>query len=282
VIKPRDWLSIRFYAGLAMRLLIVAGAVLMLLPFFWMVSTALRTSAGVFTYPPEWIPPDPQWGNFAKVTTVVPFWRGLVNTLILTLPPVVVGLLTSALAAYAFARLRFPGREALFGVLLATLMIPAAVTMVPTFVLFRELRWVDTFGPLIVPGLFGSAYSIFFMRQFFRTVPSELDEAATLDGCSPLQTFWLVLLPLAKAPLATLAVFGFLAGWNELLGPLIYLSRPDKFPLQLVLSEFQSLYYADWSLVMAGAVLASLPVIALYLVAQRYVVQGIASTGLKS
>jgi multiple sugar transport system permease protein len=263
------------------RGLVVVGAAGMLLPFFWMVSTALQTPAGVFTHPPEWIPADPQWGNFARVTQVVPFWRGLANTLILTLPPLVVGLLASAMAAFAFARLRFPGRDLLFGALLTTLMIPAAVTMVPTFILFRELRWIDTFLPLIVPGLFGGAFAIFFLRQYFRTIPVELDEAARLDGCTPLGTFWHVLLPLAKAPLATLAVFGFLAGWNEFMGPLIYLSRPERFPLQLVLAEFQSLYYSDWSLIMAGAVLASLPVIAVYVVAQRYVAEGIATTGLK-
>ena len=261
---------------------VLLGAAAMLLPFWWMVSTALQTPAGVFAQPPQWFPAQPRWENFWKVTSAVPFWRGLRNTLLLTIPPLAVGLLASALAAYAFARLRFPGREALFGALLATLMIPAAVPMVPLFVLFRELRWVDSFRPLIVPGLFGGAYAVFFLRQFFRTLPPDLDEAARMDGCNPWQTFWRVALPLAHAPLATLAVFGFLGGWNEFLGPLIYLNRAELFPLQLVLAEFQSLYYTDWSLIMAGATLASLPVIALYLVMQRYVAEGIAVTGLKS
>ena len=264
------------------RVLVFAGAATTLLPFWWMTVTALQTPGGVFAQPPEWFPSDPQWGNLWRVTVVVPFWRGLANTLLLTLPPLVVGLLMSALAAFAFARLRFPGREALFGALLATLMIPAAVTMVPLFVLFRELRWVDSFRPLIVPGLFGGAYAVFFLRQFFRTVPPDLDEASRIDGCNPWQTFWSVFLPLAHAPLATLAVFGFLAGWNEFLQPLIYLHSPERFPLQLVLAEFQSLYYTDWSLIMAGALLASLPVMVLYLAAQRYFVEGIAVTGLKA
>jgi len=269
--------GVRLLAGA----LVLVGAISTLVPFWWMLATSLETTAGVFAQPPRWFPPHPQWENYVKVTTVVPFWRGLGNTLLLTVPPLVVGLLVSALAAYAFARLRFPGREVLFGALLATLMIPGAVTMIPLFVLFRDLHWVDSFRPLIVPGLFGGAYSIFFLRQFFRTIPMELDEAARIDGCTPWQTFWWVILPLARAPLATLAVFGFLGGWNEFQGPLIYLSRAEQFPLQLVLADFQGLYYTDWALILAGATLASLPVILLYLVAQRYVTQGIATTGLK-
>jgi len=269
--------GVRLLAGA----LVLVGAISTLVPFWWMLATSLETTAGVFAQPPRWFPPHPQWENYVKVTTVVPFWRGLGNTLLLTVPPLVVGLLVSALAAYAFARLRFPGREVLFGSLLATLMIPGAVTMIPLFVLFRDLHWVDSFRPLIVPGLFGGAYSIFFLRQFFRTIPTELDEAARIDGCTPWQTFWWVILPLARAPLATLAVFGFLGGWNEFQGPLIYLSRAEQFPLQLVLADFQGLYYTDWALILAGATLASLPVILLYLVAQRYVTQGIATTGLK-
>ncbi len=260
----------------------VVGAVVMLLPFGWMLSTALQTPAEVFSQPPRWLPRAPQWGNFVQATTVVPFWQGVLNTLLITLPGLIGGLFASALAAYAFARLRFPGREMLFGTLLVTLMIPAAVTMVPLFVLFRELRWIDSFRPLIVPALFGGAYAIFFLRQFFRTLPADLDEASRIDGCSYWQTFWKILLPLAHAPVATLAVFGFLAGWNEFLAPLIYLSSPERFPLQLVLAEFQSLYYTDWSLMMAGATLASLPVMALYLVAQRYVAEGIALSGIKA
>lgn len=269
-------------AGAVGPALVVVGAGAMLLPFWWMVATSLQTPAGVFAQPPQWFPAHPRWDNLWRVTTVVPFWRGLVNTLFLTVVPLFAGLLTSALAAYAFARLRFPGREWLFGALLASLMIPGAVTMVPLFVLFRELRWINSFRPLIVPGLFGGAYAVFFLRQFFRTLPMELDEAARIDGCNPWQSFWRVALPLAHAPLATLGVFGFLAGWNDFLGPVIYLNSPERFPLQLVLSEFQSLYYTDWSLIMAGATLASLPVILLYLFAQRFVVEGIAATGLKA
>jgi len=268
--------------GLLARALVLAGAAATLLPFWWMVATALQSPAGVFREPPEWFPAHPRWENFARATEVVPFWRALGVTLLLTIPPVVGGLFTSALAAFAFARLRFPAREALFGGILATLMIPGAVTMVPLFVLFRELRWIDSFRPLIVPGLFGGAYAIFFLRQFFRTIPMDLDEAAILDGCTPWQCFARVVAPLAHAPLATLGVFGFLGGWNDFMGPLIYLSNPARFPLQLVLAEFQSLYYTDWSLIMAGASLTSVPVIALYLAAQRYVVEGIAVTGLKA
>ncbi|MBI3912564.1 MAG: carbohydrate ABC transporter permease [Armatimonadetes bacterium] len=265
----------------ALFLALALGAAATALPFWWMVSTSLQRPAEVYDWPPHWWPPAPQWENYARVMRVVPFGRAVLNTLILIVPPLGVGLLASALAGYAFARLRFPGREALFGLLLATLMIPGAVTLVPLFILFRELRWVDSFRPLIVPGLFGGAYAIFLMRQHFRSLPSELEDAARVDGCNPWQAFRLVMLPLAKPPVITLALLGFLGGWNEFLGPLIYLHSAEKFPLQLVLAEFQSLYYRDWTLIMAGAALASLPPIALFLVGQRSFVEGIAVTGLK-
>jgi len=262
--------------------LVLAGAALTLAPFAWMVLTSLKASEEVFRFPIVFLPDEPRWSNYLRAVTVVPFWRGLLNTLLLVLPALVVGLFASALAAYAFARLRFPGRDLLFGVLLGSMMVPAAVTMVPLFVLFRELRWLDSFRPLIVPGLFGGAYGIFLLRQFFRTLPPELEEAARMDGCNPLQTFVAVILPLSRPALATLAVFGFMGGWNDFMGPLIYLHSAEKFPLQLVLAEFQSLYYTDWTLVMAAAVLASLPVVLLFLFCQRYFVEGIALTGIKA
>jgi arabinooligosaccharide transport system permease protein len=260
---------------------LLAGALLTLAPFAWMVSTSLKTSAEVFQVPLVVWPARPLWSNYLRAVTVVPFGRGLLNTLFLVLPPLAVGLFLSALAAYAFARLRFPGREPLFAIVLGSMMIPGVVTMVPLFLLFRTLGWLDTYRPLMVPGCFGGAYGIFLLRQFFRTLPLELEEAARLDGCNPFQTFTTVILPLAKPGLATLAVFGFMGGWNDFMGPLIYLNSPERFPLQLVLAEFQSLYYTDWTLVMAASVLAGLPVLLLFLACQRYFVEGIALTGIK-
>lgn len=260
---------------------VLAGALLTLAPFAWMVLTSLKSSAEVFQVPLVVWPVRPLWSNYRLAVTVVPFGRGLLNTLVLVLPPLVVGLFLTALAAYAFARLRFPGREPLFAVLLGSMMIPGVVTMVPLFLLFRTLGWLDSYRPLIVPGCFGGAYGVFLLRQFFRTLPLELEEAARLDGCNPLQTFTAVILPLAKPGLATLAVFGFMGGWNDFMGPLIYLNSPEKLPLQLVLAEFQSLYYTDWTLVMAASVLAGLPVLLLFLFCQRYFVEGIALTGIK-
>jgi arabinooligosaccharide transport system permease protein len=261
---------------------VLAGALLTLAPFAWMVLTSLKRSDEVFRVPIAALPEHPLWSNYARAVTVVPFSRGVGNTLILVLPPLVVGLLATALAAYAFARLRFPGRELLFGILMGTMMIPGAVTMVPLFILFRDLNWLDTYRPLILPACFGGAYGIFLLRQFFRTLPGELEEAARIDGCNPLQTFLLVILPLSKPGLATLAVFGFMGGWNDFMGPLIYLNSGEKFPLSLVLAEFQSLYYTDWTLVMAASVLSSLPVILLFLFCQRYFIEGIALTGMKA
>jgi multiple sugar transport system permease protein len=284
---PSRWLTAarRRAGGAVVRLglyaFVSAGAVVMLVPFAWMVLTSLKRSDEVFRLPVTALPDHPVWSNYVRAVTVVPFARGLVNTLILVLPPLAIGLFVTALAAYAFARLRFPGREALFALLLGTMMIPGAVTMVPLFVLFRELNWLDTYRPLVVPGLFGGAYGIFLLRQFFRALPAELEEAARIDGCNPLQTFLTIILPLSRPGLATLTVFGFMGGWNEFMGPLIYLNSGEKFPLQLVLAEFQSLYYTDWTLVMAASVLASLPVVLVFLAGQRYFIEGIALTGIK-
>jgi multiple sugar transport system permease protein len=263
-------------------LVLTAGAVLMAAPFVWMLSTSLKSGGQVFQFPPQWWPAHPHWENFGRAMTVVPFFRGVRNTLLIVLPPLLMGTFACALAAYAFAWLRFPGRDLLFGALLLTMMIPGAVTMVPLFVLFRGLRWLDTFRPLVVPGLFGGAYGIFLLRQFFRTLPAELEEAARVDGCNPLQRFLYIALPLCKPALATLLIFGFVGGWNDFMAPLIYLNSAEKFPLQLVLSEFRSLYYTDWTLIMAGGLLASLPLILLFILCQRTFIQGIALTGIKS
>jgi multiple sugar transport system permease protein len=272
----------RASAALLSYALLVAGAIVMAAPFAWMLSTALKTGGAVFLLPPRWLPSPPHWENFARAVSVVPFFRGVRNTLLIVLPPLLVGTFACALAAYSFARLRFPGRDLLFGGLLLTMMIPGAVTMVPLFILFRELRWLDTFRPLVVPGLFGGAYGIFLLRQFFLALPAELEDAARVDGCNPLQRFLFVALPLCKPALATLFIFGFVGGWNEFMGPLIYLNSAEKFPLQLVLSEFRTLYYTDWTLMMAGSFLASLPLILLFLLCQRAFIQGIALTGMKS
>ncbi|MDF2836315.1 MAG: sugar transporter ATP-binding protein [Paenibacillus sp.] len=260
---------------------LIVGSIFMLLPFLWMFSTSLKEEGKVFEYPIRWIPEPIEWSNYVTVLTEAPMFGGLMNTLIIILPPMVVGLLTSALAAYAFAKLRFPGREVLFIALLTTMMIPGVVTMIPTFILFKSIGWLDSWNPLMIPGMFGSAACVFFLRQYFRTIPSELEDAAKIDGLNPFGVFVRIMLPLSKPALAAQGIFGFLGGYNDFLGPLIYINSPEKFTLQLVLASFQGYYVSNWTLIMAGSVLALIPTVILFFFAQRYFVEGITMTGLK-
>lgn len=239
---------------------------------------------------PIWVPADtvhkesrvaPAWENYKTVIESVPFFRGVANTLIITLTGLIVGLFTTSLSAYAFAKLRFPGRETMFYALLGTMMIPGVVTMLPTFVLFRQAGWVNTFLPLIVPALFGGAWGIFLMRQHMRSIPDELEDAARIDGCNPFQTYARIVMPLSKPTLATLGIFGFMGGWNDFMGPLIYLNDPSKFTLQLLLASFSSYYSTQINLLMAGSVMSLVPVLILFFAAQRYFIQGITLTGIK-
>ena len=212
----------------------------------------------------------------------ITFTTYIVNTLIISILSCLGTTLSSSLVAFAFARLRFPGRGPLFLLCLATMMVPAQVTMIPTFMLFKNLGWYDTFYPLIVPAfLGGGAYNIFLMRQFFMSIPYEMDEAAKIDGCSNFGVYWRILLPLCKPALVTVAVFSFVYNWNDFLNPLIYLDSNSKKTLALGLTNFVSLYGQDYHLLMAASLLISLPIVLMFLFGQRYFVQGIATTGLK-
>ncbi len=255
------------------------AATLSLLPFLWMVSTSLRALPEVIAAPFA-LPRSPLWDNYPAVFEAVPFGRSYLNTIYVTLTRTVGVVLTSSMAAYAFARLRFPGREALFAAYLATMMIPSQVTMIPTFALMRLLGWRDTYAALIVPQL-TSAFGTFLLRQFFLTLPTSLEEAAVIDGCSPLGIFRHVILPLGKPALATLAVFTFLGAWNDFMWPLIMTDSPERFVLSVALSYLQQTNYTDWPRLMAGAVMTLLPVLAVFVAAQRTFVEGIALTGIK-
>jgi multiple sugar transport system permease protein len=256
------------------------GALTMLVPFLWMVSTSLKPLPDVFKWPPLWLPSDPKWENYRTIFEVVPLARFFGNTVVVSVARTAGVLVTSTLAGYAFARMRFPGRDAVFLAYLGTMMVPGQVTLIPSFVIVRQLGWIDTYYALIVPGLF-SPFGVFLMRQFFLTIPRDLAEAATIDGASPLGILRDIMIPLARPALATLGVFTLLGAWNDFLWPLIVTNSPDKQMLNVGLAYFQDLYYTEWSLLMAAAVLALLPVLLLYLLAQRYFVEGIAVTGLK-
>ena len=257
-------------------------SVVILVPPFWMLSTALKADGDVFLYPPRWVPIPPHWDNFMRGLTFRPFGRYFFNTSLITTFAVLGQLLSSPLVAYAFARLRARWRDPLFILVLSTMMLPSQVTMIPVFILFRLLGWVNTFKPLIVPSFFGSAFFIFLLRQFYLTITPELDDAAKIDGCGYFGIYTRIILPLSKPPLATVAIFSFMWNWNDFMSPLIYLSSEDKLTLTLALSRFTGQYgQTAWNLLMAVSLVTVLPCITLFFFAQRYFIQGIVITGVK-
>jgi len=275
--------SRRAHTVLSLALLyppLIVGAVTMLIPFVWMVTTSLKTLPEVFAAPLA-LPTSPRWDNYVEVFRQIAFGRYFLNTLFIALVRTAGVLVTSAMAAYAFSRLHFPGRNVLFLLYLGTMMLPGQVTMIPNFVLMRELGWIDTYKALTVPLMF-SAFGTFLLRQFFLTIPTELEDAAVVDGCSPLGIFRHVVLPLSGPPLATLAVFNFLGAWNDFMWPLIMTNSERLWVLNVGLSYFQEMYFTNWPLLMAGAVMALLPVMVVYIVAQRYFVESITLTGIKA
>jgi multiple sugar transport system permease protein len=261
--------------------LLVAGTAFML-PFLWSLSSSLKPYGAGIKFPPEFIPSEFVWGNYPQVFRLIPFMTFFKNSVIVTGLSVIGELMSASLVAYAFARLRFPGRTTLFSIVLATMMIPYPVTMVPTFVLFNTLKLVNTFAPLVLPPFFGPAFSIFMLRQFFLTINKELDEAAKVDGASEFLTFWRIVLPLSKPALATVAVFAFMYNWNDFLNPLIYLSDSSTYTLALGVNFLRSFRGGgDLSLQMAASVMFFAPCILLFFVAQRYIVEGVVTTGIK-
>lgn len=266
---------------LVYTLLILFGLAF-LLPFLWMVSSSLKAPGAGFRFPPEFIPKEFVWGNYPRVFEMIPFGMFMRNSLLVAGLALLGELISASLVAYAFARLRFAGRDFLFLVLLATMMIPYPVTMVPTFILFKWLGWVNTYLPLILPPWFGPAFSIFLLRQFFLTINTELDEAAKVDGASEFLIYRRIMLPLALPALATVAIFGFVFYWNDFLNPLIYLSENSMYTLALGVNFLRSFRGGgELAIQMAAAVMFVMPCIILFLIAQQFVVEGIVTTGLK-
>jgi multiple sugar transport system permease protein len=261
---------------------LVLGALVMLLPFLWLVSTSLKQTRQIFLYPPQWIPDPIRWQNYSEALTQLPFGRYTLNTLIITFFTMTGVLLTSSLAGYGFARMRFPGRDTIFMVLLSALMLPYAVIMIPQYIMFKYLGWIDTYLPLTVPHWFGGGiFNIFLLRQFFRTIPGELAEAGRIDGAGEVRIYAQIFLPLAGPALAVVAIFTFINTWNDFLGPLIYLSSQDNFTIALGLSAFKGLYATRWEYLMAASTVMILPIVVLFFLTQRYFVQGIVMTGTK-
>jgi multiple sugar transport system permease protein len=266
---------------IAIYAILVVVGLISIVPFAWMISTSLKSEGEVFAWPPTLIPSPIEWGNYGAVLAAMPFARYFLNTLIYTTAVTVGQLVCCSLAGFAFARLKFPGRDALFVLYLGTLMIPATVTIVPSFMLMRWFNWVNTPWAMTIPGMFGSAFGTFLMRQFFLTIPSELDDAATIDGAGKFRVFWQINLPLTTSALAVLAVFTITTVWNDFLWPLIMLRDDEVKTLTLGLASFRggTQSYTYWSQLMAAATMSVAPLIAVFVVAQRYFVEGIALTG---
>lgn len=264
---------------------LIVGALVFAVPFLWMLSTALKGDTQVFAQPPTFVPAPPVPGNFVAAWTVAPFTQFFANTLIISGSAVIGSVLTSSLVGFSFARLHWAGRDFWFMVMLSTLMLPSAVTLVPTFILFKSLGWVNTFAPLIVPSwVGGGAFNIFLFRQFFLSVPTDLDEAARIDGASSFWIYWRVVLPLSLPALGAVAILGFIGHWNDFIGPLIYLNKQSLFTLSLGLSLLQGSsefngQVVSWNFLMADSVLVMLPCITIFFLCQRYFIRGISMTG---
>ncbi|MDQ2686314.1 MAG: carbohydrate ABC transporter permease [Armatimonadota bacterium] len=285
-VTPREaWVPEREARLTLLHLVLLSGSALFLVPFVWLVVTSLKTDAQIAVYPPVWVPHPVLWRNYPDALKFLPASSdygllNLVNTLIIAILSVIGTVLSSSFVAYGFARMRWPGKDWLFGVLLATMMLPDAVTMMPRFLIFRQLHWIDTLLPLWVPSFFASAFSVFLMRQFFMGIPQELEDAAKIDGCGPFTMWWRVMMPLVKPALAAVTIMTFLGAWKDFLGPLIYISSPEKMPLSYVLQLYNAAHGGEPGLLMAATTLVVLPVIVLFFFTQRYFIEGVSFTGL--
>ena len=259
----------------------IPGAIMFLLPFLWMFSASLKASNEIFLFPPRWIPNPLHWENYTNALALAPFGLYLRNTLFVTIGNMLGNLFSCTLAAYGFARLRARGKSFFFLLMLGTIMLPNWVTLIPQYVMFSSIGWSNSFAPLMVPAWFGWPFFIFLLRQFFMTIPRELEEAARLDGASSFGIFWRIILPLSKPALATVAVLAFIGNWNNFLTPLIYLRDTNLHTLAIAINRFRGQYAIYYNYMMAVSVLVVIPVIIIFFIFQRYLIQGIVTTGSK-
>ncbi len=267
-------------ASIPAFLILIALALTMLVPFLWMLSTSLMQELEVYHFPPKFLPSVFKWSNYTEALTLQPFGRFFLNTAIVAGASVLGQLLFCSMAAYAFARLRFRWRDRLFAVYLGTMMIPAIVTVIPSFLLINMFGWMNTYWALFTPSL-SSVWGIFLLRQFFLTIPRDLEDAARVDGASELTIFWRIVLPLSKPALATLAIFAFMGSWKDFLWPLLVTNRVDMRTVEVGIANFSTLYATDWPHQMAAAVIVMLPIVVVFFLAQKHFVQGITMTGMK-
>lgn len=277
--RPKPWPY--YVQRVLLYAVMIALSVAFMIPMVWMLSTSLKLQGQVFADPPIWIPKPIMWQNYVEVLQVAPLIRWLSNTCIITVSATFGTLLSSSLVGFGFARLRFPGRSVLFGLLLATMMLPGIVTMIPTFILFKFLNWLDTYLPLIIPSYFGGgAYNIFLVRQFYLTIPTDFDDAARIDGANNYTIWARIMLPLNAPVLTALGIFSFVGHWTEFMGPLIYLFTESKKTLALGLRAFVDPFLASYHLNMAAALYLTLPIVVLFFFGQRYFLKGVVMTGI--
>ncbi|NIK79581.1 multiple sugar transport system permease protein [Paenibacillus castaneae] len=270
--------------NLWVALILCVGSILMLAPFVWTISTSLKDQRNVFEIPPKWIPDPATFKNYITAWNDSPLLSGFMNSMIIVVFVLVIGLFVSTMAAYAFAKIEFPFKDAIFLSLLGTMMIPFSVVMIPQFIGFSHINWTDTLLPLIVPGLFGNIVVIFFLRQYLAGgLPNELVEAAKLDGSSFFRTFWTIALPVAKPAVAAQAALTFMHIWNDFMGPLIYLSSPQKQTIQVLIASMQSQYMgsSNYPVILAASIISMIPVILVFFFCQRYFIESMAISGLK-
>lgn len=277
----RTWQIQQLLTKSALYLILVVGAVAMLVPLLWLVSTSLKSPHEVFRIPIQWFPEVLRWDNYVRLFQVTPFGRYIANTVLITVVGVLGNLVGSSIAAYAFARMRFRGRDVMFFVMVATMMVPIWATIIPSFIIFSRIGWIDTYLPILVPAFFAVPFSTFLLRQFFLGIPLEIEEAARIDGASTLRIFLTIVLPMSKPALLTVVIFSFLAHWEDFLRPLIYLNSQELYPVSLGIANFIGTQQSELWLTMAAATLALLPPIALFVVAQKWFIQGIVVSGVK-
>jgi len=268
--------SILVFLTLSFFAVVVIG-----IPVGWVILTSFKDSQQLFAWPPVVLPDPIRWDNYGNVLERIPFLRFAANSLFIALMNIIGRILSCSIVAFAFARIRFPGRDLLFVVLLSTLMIPQQVTLIPTFALFHRLGWVGTYLPLIVPSFFGDAFFIFLMRQYMMTIPRDLDEAARIDGATTWQIFARIIMPLCVPPIVLITVLTFLWKWNDFLNPLIYISNYDDYTIQLGLNMLKGRFHIEWGMIMAGSLLAMAPCVIVYFLTQKYLIGGIANVGIK-
>ena len=263
--------------------LLIALSLLFLIPIWWLFISSIKPIDQILTIPPIWWPRTPQWQNYVDALTspAFPFLRLLFNTLFYCVLATIGAVLSSCIVAYAFARMRFVGRDLLFGITLATLLLPSVVTLIPTYVLFQRMGMVGTYAPLILPYFFGSAFNIFLLRQFMLTIPQELSDAAYVDGAGDFRILWQIMVPLVKPAIIVIAIFNFIYAWNDFLGPLLYLDDSTKYPFAIGLYAFRTRFALQWNLLTAAALAITVPLIIGFFLLQRYFIEGVTMTGVK-